>query len=231
MEPTLLAATSARIAVVTDRRMEREMLCSLLSTQEWLEVVVASDTIAGLDEKLDPDPPDLVLATPYLADGSGIRWARGFKERHPQVRIIFLAHERNELETLEAVSAGAEGYVVDDTSLERFLNAVQQVAGGDCCFDQRVVESLLRQFASTLRTHSDVGAFRHVHSLSDREKEIARLCIEGLTNSQIAGRAFVSVNTVKSHLRRIYQRLGISSREELRQFQWELALHTQPANR
>jgi DNA-binding NarL/FixJ family response regulator len=197
--------------------MVREMLVHILSEQEIINVVGEAGTLAESRAAIARSHPDVVLLDIAFPDGSGTDFARELKEANPDVRLIFVTAMDQEETVLTAVSTGAEGYLARNSSCEQLVCAVKAIASGGFAFDSSVVAPILRRVAGSER--SGLSSSDHdLTELSSREREIALLIRQGLSNKEIAGNLSVSINTVKTHLRRIYQHLGISSRRELMPF-------------
>jgi DNA-binding NarL/FixJ family response regulator len=207
------------LVVVEDHKMVREMLCRMLMSQEGIDVVASAGTISEAESCVVDKHPDLVLVDVAMPDGSGIEWAQALKVRFPDIKVIFLTASETESTVLAAIDTGAEGYLVKSSSCEHLIEAIQSVASGECVYDPSVTGPILRRVAKDTPAGNGVTRQRLTLGLSAREMEIALLVARGLTNQEIAGAMFVSVNTVKTHLRRIFQHLGITSRRELANIQ------------
>lgn len=205
--------TKKRLLLVDDHRMFIEMLEHLLSTQKDLEVVGTAGTTAEALEKIAVTQPDVLTIDTALPDGSGIELAQSLKAEYPNISIIMLTASRNEEMIIQAMRAGIEGYVIKSSSSEQLLDAIRTVCSGEYVYYPVLSVSILKQFASLLHSSNITEAYSA--KLSKRECEIAALIQKGLTYREIAETTCVSINTVKTHVRRIYERLGISSRREL----------------
>lgn len=205
---------TTRLLLVDDHQMFREMLEHMLSTQRDLEVVGTAGTITEAVDKIEKARPDVVTIDVMMPDGSGIELAQSLKASYPEMAIIFLTACRNEETVIQAMRAGVAGYVIKNSSSEQLLGAIKTVCSGEYVFYPALSVSILQQFAAALRS-SEVSDSNYSGRLSKRETEIASLISQGLTYREIAEATCVSINTVKTHVRRIYERLGISSRRDL----------------
>jgi DNA-binding NarL/FixJ family response regulator len=115
----------------------------------------------------------------------------------------------------QAISAGVSGCVFETCSLEELVSSLREVAGGGYAFDTGILVDAVRECARCGIPHSFSECFQSISNLSPREQEILDLVSKGLTNKEIANAAYLSINTVKTHLRRIYHELGINSRREI----------------
>jgi DNA-binding NarL/FixJ family response regulator len=205
---------TTRLLLVDDHQMFREMLSHMLSTQKDLEVVGAAGTIAEAVDEIERTHPNVVTIDVMMPDGSGIELAQSLKAKYPDLTIIFLTACRSEETIIQAMRAGVAGYVTKNSSSTHLLDAIKAVCSGEYVFYPAMSVSILQQFATALRS-SEVSDANYSGRLSKRETEIASLISQGLTYREIAEATCVSINTVKTHVRRIYERLGISSRRDL----------------
>lgn len=212
-------AQKTKLVAIEDHRMIREMLVSLLSTQKDIDVVGAAGSLSDAEGLVTRENPNIVLLDIALPDGSGIEWACSHKQNNPDTKIIFLTAHDDEATALAAIKAGAEGYLVKNSSCDRLIDTIKSVASGDYVFDTSITASIIKHFANLYPAAQNSNDKKY-YGLSIREREIVSLVAQGKTNKEIAQEAYVSVNTVKTHLRRIYQRLGITSRRELMQNQY-----------
>ena len=206
-----------RITLIADYGVVRDMLADLLSSEGGFDFAGAFGSIAQSTAAIEERPPDLVLLDPGMLDTSVIERVRDMKLRHSEVRVVLLSTSDNEETVLAAIDAGVEGYLLKDVSRGQLLEALRSVASGEYAFHSSVTAPILRRLAKTQSASGNFSSRHDLQALSAREKEIACLVAQGLTNREVAEAAFVSVNTVKTHLRRIYRRIGISSRRQLRQ--------------
>jgi two-component system, NarL family, response regulator DevR len=203
------------LAVIEDHSLVRELLVRMLSDIEGLAVSGSAGTIAQAQTILESEHPDIILLDVVLPDGSGIDWARSIKKVHPDIKILFLTAFHEEDTLLEAINTGAEGYMVKTSSCERLIDAVRAVAAGEHVFDPSITATIIERIARIHDSFKPSGSDTQVRGLSAREMEIATLASNGLTNKEIANAVAVSVNTVKTHLRHIYQHLNVGSRRDL----------------
>jgi len=206
---------SIKLLVVEDHKVVREALSALLNRQQGIEVVGEAGSIEETKTIAEKVPPDITILDIVLPDGSGIELARYLKSKHPDIKIIFLTGYDSESIAVSAISTGAEGYLVKNSSFDRLVNAVRSVATGDHVYDSSAVASIVRRFTDMYSSSETILAGETIQGLSPKEKRIAALVAQGMTNKEIAALTFISVNTVKTHLRRMFSRLGVSSRREL----------------
>ncbi|MEN6521066.1 MAG: response regulator transcription factor [Armatimonadota bacterium] len=208
-----------KVMLVDSETIVREVLAKQLLEDTNLCVVSSVGSISEANAALMEVTPDIILLEVKLPDGSGISWVRDLKMSHRKAKIIFITSDMSERTALMAIGMGADGYFLKHSSLKQLLDTISIVASGHYAYDPSVVAPVVQKFARIYCNDLVSENTPEMGLLSDREKEIATLASQGLTNEQIAELTFVTVSTVKTHLRRIYKRLGISSRRQLIQNQ------------
>ena len=199
--------TTVRLVVVDDHALFRRGLVGLLDEMAGFQVVgQASDGVQALPviENLQPDVVLLDLNMPNL---DGIGTLRALKERRISARVLMLTISQEDTDLLDAIRAGADGYLLKNTEPEDLRKAILRVAQGQGALSPEVTAPVLRALA---RFDGESTA----PLLSDREQEVLVCMIDGLTTQQIAGRLFISENTVKTHVRHIFEKLEVSNRAE-----------------
>lgn len=204
-----------RVLIMDSSAMFRHMLATLLSREPDLEVTGAVDTIAEASEKILKSSPDLILSETSLPDGSVIEWLKELETKRLSIHTIFVTSEETEETMLEALSSGAAGLVFKSASVDTLLCAIRTaVSGENISYPYSILEPLRRMIRSCYTT-----VIPELHegfsSLSRREREIANLIAQEFTYQEIADQLYISINTIKTHIKRIYKRLNITSRREL----------------
>lgn len=194
-----------RVLVVDDHDVVRRGLATLLDAVPDVECVATAasgDAALRLAEVVDPDVVLLDLSLPPGMDG--VLVLRELRARGIRARVLVLTSYGDAEHVLDAVQAGADGYLLKNATAERILDAVRAVAAGEAPVDPAVAPCLLS------RVRQDVG----VSPLTDREQEVLRLVHAGQPNKTIARRLQISERTVKGHVTRIFQRIGVADRTQ-----------------
>jgi DNA-binding NarL/FixJ family response regulator len=197
--------------IADDHELARLGLRTMLAPEPDLEVVGEAATgheAVALSRQLQPD---LVLMDIRMPDLDGLAATRAIKEDRPLTSILIVTLSEDPDYLLEALRAGAAGYVLKDASRREVVAAVRQVLSGESPLDPRLAAQLIRRIASHAK---DEPAVRHGDALTPRELEVLRLVAEGKTNSEIAQTLYVSVGTVKADVERIIDKLGVSDRTQ-----------------
>jgi two-component system, NarL family, response regulator LiaR len=198
-----------RIVIVEDDPVMRLGLQHALETQAHLRVVgQAEDGHAGVALCLNLEP-DLVLMDIGLPGLDGIKATQRIKQALPTTRVIVLTSHTTEHETVLALAQGADAYCIKGSRVEKLLDAIAVVQAGAIYLDaqvRRVVEQLQAGQGPSAATAKSPSL------LSDREREVLKLIVDGRSNPEIAQRLQVSTSTVKAHLRNIMTKLGVDDR-------------------
>ncbi len=150
--------------------------------------------------------PDIVLLDIRMPEMDGLEAVRKIKQLHPSVGVIMLTAYDDRQFVVEAVRAGARGYVLKARDAEHLIQTVRLVAGGNMVIDPQLVVALADELS--LSKERD----RKAETLTAREIEVLQLLAFGHTNKDIAGQLFISPDTVKTHLEHIFEKLGASDR-------------------
>ncbi|MCE5323438.1 response regulator transcription factor [bacterium] len=204
-----------RIVVVHVNKMFRELLARRLSELGEFRVVSEAGSVKDARSVIADARPDIVLIGFSLPDGSGTDAAQELAKEYPEAKWIILASRLRVDNLAQAISVGVSGCVFETCSLEELVSSLREVADGGYAFDISVLVDAVRECARCGIPHDISECYQSISNLSPREQEILDLVSKGLTNKEIATAAYLSINTVKTHLRRIYQELGVNSRREI----------------
>jgi DNA-binding NarL/FixJ family response regulator len=196
------------VAIVEDNAVIRKTF------RQWIEAAPEFScvcTCASAEEALAEVPrhqPDVVLMDIHLPGESGIACTARLKQRLPALQVIIVTVYRNHELIFQALQAGACGYLLKRSSPEELLKAVAEVRAGGAPMTSEIARMVVEAFQKKpLNTTSADG-------LTQRESEILSLLSEGLSNKEIAMRVEISYDTVRAHLRRIYEKLHVRGRTE-----------------
>ncbi len=194
-----------RIVLADDHQLFREGLRGMLHDAGMIVVGEGSDgaEAVALTRELVPDVLVLDLS---MGSNSGLDVLRLLSSSHPDVRVVVVTVSAERRDVLEALDAGARGYLLKDSSVDQLAVGVRQAAEG-----QIVISSFL---ADTLRAHAHAGALGEDdrQALTPRETEVLRLMADGADNFAIGQALSISPHTVKQYVRNIFDKLGVRSR-------------------
>lgn len=210
-----------RVLVVDDHAIVRQGIRQVLDDANGFAVVAeAGDGTAALAAAA-LHLPDVVLLDVSLPGDTGLEVARRLKQARPATRILMLSVYDNTEYVLEAVRAGADGYLLKDSSPAELRDAIRAVHAGDSAFSAATARQLnagLRQEAQR-REKDD-----RLAQLTSREREVLRLIVEGRTNKETAATLGISHRTVETHRENILKKLGVRSVAELTRFAIETGM-------
>ncbi|WP_287155659.1 response regulator transcription factor [Candidatus Solincola tengchongensis] len=203
-----MAREPLKVLVVDDHRLVREGLVSLLRLNPEIEVVGEA---SGGDEavaKARSLKPDVVLMDISMPGMNGITATRLIKKDLPETKVIMLTMLDQEGYVYEAVKAGATGYLLKNTGMEELVKAIKEVHKGGATLHPEAQAQLLKEYVYLAQSN------RETYGLSERELEILQLLGDGLSNKEISDRLFISIQTVKTHITHIFEKLGVKDRTE-----------------
>ncbi len=201
-----------RILVGDDHTLVRQGFRKILEERpDWEVVAEASDGREAVRQALstEPDVAILDIGMPFL---NGIEATRQIVRRLPSVRVLILSMHADEAYIIQALKAGARGYMLKDSADTDLIRGVSAVAAGKSFFSPAVAKVMLDDYVRHLEEKGIVDRFA---SLSEREREIFQLIAEGHSNKGIADLLSVGVATVETHRAHILQKLDIHNTAEL----------------
>ncbi len=201
-----------RVVIVDDHGIVRQGLRALL-TRPGIEVVGEADGGVPAVELAKTLQPDVMLLDIRMKDGDGLQALPQIKAVSPRTSVIVLTTYANPGYLARAISGGAAGYLSKETDPEQIVRAVRAAASGDELIDRTLLESALVQ-AIDNSTPTPEPLEMPVEPLSERELDVLRLMVNGLSNLVIAETLNISVPTVKTHVQHILQKLHVSDRTQ-----------------
>ncbi len=199
-----------RVLVADDHSLFRDGLVSLLEAADFAVVGQAGDGQSAVDQAMLLRP-DLILLDVHMPVMNGLEALREIRARLPETQIVMLTVSDDENNLLEAIKAGANGYLLKHLNSQAFLKALDGMRRGEAAIGRAAVAKVMKNLAdlSAQKERPELGAV-----LSDRELEILRLVAEGLSNQAISEKVSLSENTVKYHMKSILQKLNVHTRME-----------------
>ena len=195
-----------RVLLGDDHTLVRQGLRRFIESADGIEVLGEASTGADMVRLVEEIEPDIVVLDIRMPEMDGIEAARQITARLPATRVVMLTAYDDRHFVVEAVRAGAKGYVLKSKDAEHLLQAVRLVHQGHMVIDPELVVALADELA--VAKDRDAGA----ESLTEREVEVLQLLAFGYTNRDIGRRLYISPDTVKTHLEHIYQKLGANDR-------------------
>ena len=199
-----------RIAIVEDNHAYRKSLEALISTSKEVTIVYSDENSYELIENVNELSPEVIIMDIDLPGINGIESVLRLKEKKPSLNIFMLTVFEDMDRIFESIKAGAVGYLLKKDSPHLILESIMKVKNGESVINGKIARKVLDYFNKSMSRVSveDYG-------LSKREKEILQLLIDGLSYKQIAAQCFVTLDTISTHVKKIYTKLNIHSRSEL----------------
>ncbi|MER6073382.1 response regulator transcription factor [Streptomyces sp. NPDC001817] len=211
-----------RVFLLDDHEVVRRGLADLLDAEPDICVVGDADTAEHALARGPAVRPDVAVLDVRLPDGDGISVCRELRSRMPQLACLMLTSFDDEDALLDAIMAGASGYVLKQIKGSDLLSAVRTVASGQSMLDPATTARLMRSLRTDPAESPSLPS--ELATLSPRERDILALIGDGLTNREIGQRLYLSEKTVKNHISRMLAKLGVQRRVQAA----VLASHLEP---
>ncbi len=199
-----------RVMLVEDHAMVRSAIRQAISSPD-VEVVGEAATGEEALERVPALRPDVVLLDLDLPGMSGLQVLRELIPRMPETKVVMLTASSARRDLLDAVRAGASGYLTKDLDPRALVRAVRGISDGHLAMSRRLAADVVRHLVEA--SHSGRGSDGRA-TLSEREEEVLRLLAEGLTDREIAAVLTISTRTVETHVSNILGKLGVRNRAE-----------------
>jgi DNA-binding NarL/FixJ family response regulator len=213
-----------RVLIADDHELVRDGFKRLLSYDEGLEVVGEASNGREAVELCRRLKPDLVLMDVRMPEMDGLEATRAIKAQQPSVSLLVITTYDNPDYLLEAIKAGAAGYILKDAPNRQVTNAIRRALAGESTLDHELATRLIRRLASespqasappsSAAESSAASASSVLEDFTPREVEVLGLLLRGKTNQEIASSLSISRATAKVHVRHIIAKLGVSDRTQ-----------------
>lgn len=200
-----------KTAIVEDNERYKDLIKTILAGSDKIMLIHESRQAFDLVSEFKKEKPDVVILDIDLPGKNGIEALWELKIKWPEIKVLMLTVFEDDDKIFGAIKAGANGYLLKKDSPQKILDAVEAVYKGDSPMNGMIAAKVLDYFKTVHKKNN----FLQEANLTDREKEILQLLIEGMTYKQLSARIFISVETLNSHVKNIYRKLNVHSRSEL----------------
>lgn len=224
-----------KVMITDDQRLMREGLKMLLDLEEDVTVVALAENGRDALEKIPTVQPHVILMDIRMPVMDGVECTRIIKERHPEAKVLILTTFDDDEFIIEALKNGAVGYILKDLSSEKLVETIRDAYKGNSVMQPEIAAKVISHIINVAKkpTLYDIqDSSKHKESsatvktiiskkknikseLTEREKEILQLVGEGMSNTEIAKKLYISVGTVKNYISNLYSKLEVEDRSKL----------------
>jgi DNA-binding NarL/FixJ family response regulator len=198
-----------RVAIFEDNDSLRNGLFQLIDGSEGLSCVGAYPDCSDLIENIEATNPDVVLMDIEMPGINGIEGVKILREKFPEIKILMQTIFGENEKIFASICAGASGYILKNTPTSRILEAIKETFEGGAPMSPSIATKVLKM------VQQPNGNVKHeTFNLSEREKEILSCLVKGMSYKLIADSCFISIDTVRGHIRNIYEKLHVHSKGE-----------------
>ena len=202
-----------RVLIADDHRLFRQGLISLMKTREdFVQVVGEAETGREAVQMVEQLHPDIVLLDIFMPDGNGLEAARAIRAKAPKTAIVVLTSSELDEHLNEAVKIGVEGYLLKNLDGEELFDLLAGIQKGEAAITRTMAARVLKTMTAVNEN------LQSGNELTEREVDVLRLVARGDSNMQISAQLYISVNTVKTHIKNILSKLQLENRTQVAAF-------------
>ena len=197
-----------KIVLYEDNPQLREGLSMLLNGSDGFEVVAAFKNCNNVMDEVEALQPDVVLMDIDMPGTNGIDGLKLIRQKNPDVKVLMLTVFDDNKNVFDAIRNGANGYLLKKTPPAKLLEYIQEAHSGGAPMSSSIATQVLKMFSEANTPSGDD------YHLSEREKEVLQLLVNGYSYKMIASEMYISIDTVRSHIKKIYEKLHVNSKSE-----------------
>ena len=198
-----------RVAIFEDNRNLREGLFNLLESTEGFTCAGAFAHCERVVDNIEETQPDVILMDIELPVVNGIEAVKCIREKNTAVKILMETIFEDDEKIFQSICNGAQGYILKNTPPDVILKSIREIFEGGAPMTPSIASKVLKMFKNTSSKN-----ISNEYNLTEREKEILKCLIEGLSYKMIADSCFISIDTVNGHIKNIYKKLQVHSKSE-----------------
>lgn len=197
-----------KLLIYEDNPQLREGLTMLINGSDGFEVLTSFRDCNNVVEEVAAYKPDVILMDIDMPGMSGVEGLKLIRQTNSVVKILMLTVFDDNKNVFEAIRSGANGYILKKTPPAKLLEYIQEAQSGGAPMTSSIATQVLKMFTDI---HDDKG---EDYNLSDREKQVLQLLVNGYSYKMIASEMFIAIDTVRSHIKKIYEKLQVNSKSE-----------------
>lgn len=198
------------VSIIEDNQTYKNALLTYLQQTEGIAVVFTGTSLADVPDLIKAKP-DVVIMDINLGPDSGIEAVRQIKEVLTATQVMMLTVFEEDEKIFQSLKSGAIGYLLKKDPPEKIVEAIHSLYRGEGVMNGVIARKILAYFQQPVKSLPNLDDYH----LTQRERQILQLLMEGLSYKEIAAQCFVSIDTVNSHIRKIYAKLNVRSRAEI----------------
>jgi DNA-binding NarL/FixJ family response regulator len=197
-----------KVMLYEDNPQLREGLTMLIDGSDGFTVLASYKNCDNVTDEVDAWKPDVILMDIDMPGTNGIEGLKRIRAKNSDVKILMLTVFDDNKNVFEAIRSGANGYVLKKTPPAKLLEYIEEAASGGAPMTASIATQVLKMFSQVNTTQNED------YNLSDREKQVLQLLVDGYSYKMIASEMFISIDTVRSHIKKIYEKLHVNSKSE-----------------
>lgn len=199
-----------KVVLYEDNPQLREGLTMLIDGSDGFHVLAAYKNCNNVAAEIEAWKPDVVLMDIDMPGTNGIEGLKLIRQTNLEVKVLMLTVFDDNKNVFEAIRNGANGYILKKTPPAKLLEYIQEAASGGAPMTSSIATQVLKMFSGISNSPEKSDAY----NLSEREQEVLQLLVNGYSYKMIAGEMFISIDTVRSHIKKIYEKLHVNSKSE-----------------
>lgn len=197
-----------KLLIYEDNPQLREGLTMLINGSDGFEVLACFKNCNNVIEEVSAWKPDVILMDIDMPGINGIEGLKKIRQVNDEVKVLMLTVFDDNKNVFQAISSGANGYVLKKTPPTKLLEYIKEAQSGGAPMTASIATQVLKMFSSM---NNEKG---EDYNLSDREKQVLQFLVEGYSYKMIANEMFIAIDTVRSHIKKIYEKLHVNSKSE-----------------
>ncbi|WP_091538287.1 response regulator [Thermoflexibacter ruber] len=202
-----------QLMLVDDHQIIRDGIKQLLTNESDIKVVAEASNVKEALKHLENVKPNIVMTDLSMPNGSGFDFIKSVTANYPEIKVVVLSMHVEEAYIRKAIELGVSGYMPKDISKYELVEAIQSVAKGEMYFSSTVSKVMMNNMVKKVRKSEQ--AAQATAKLTQREKEIVKLILDGMSSPEIADKLFISHRTVENHRANIMNKLKVRNTIEL----------------